>query len=88
MAEVLTWTERLRKERASSVRADRPFTILTAVGETLTPSVVHQLEDAGVTGLVCAPWMTAEVIEGNFRSTLDVKLAAIDDFAENVIARV
>ena len=54
----------------------------------LTPAVVHQLEDAGVTGLICAPWMTAEVIEGNFRSALDVKLTAIDDFAENVIARV
>jgi hypothetical protein len=85
---VLTWTARLREERAASARADRDFTILTAVGVPLTPDIVHQLEDAGVTGLVCAPWMTAEVIEGNFRSTLDVKLAAIDDFAENVIARV
>jgi probable F420-dependent oxidoreductase len=88
LSEVLNWTARLRKERSSTARADRPFTILTAVGEPLTPAVVHQLEDAGVTGLVCAPWMTAEVIEGNFRSTLDVKLAAIDEFAETVIARV
>jgi len=85
---VLAWTKRLRTERATSARAERPFTILTAVGEMLTPSVVHRLEDAGVTGLICAPWMTAEVIEGNFRSALDVKLAAIDEFAENVIARV
>jgi alkanesulfonate monooxygenase SsuD/methylene tetrahydromethanopterin reductase-like flavin-dependent oxidoreductase (luciferase family) len=84
--EVLAWTARLHEERAASERADRPFTILTAIGEALTPSVVHQLEDAGITGLVCAPWMTAEVIEGNFRSTLDVKLAAIEDFAETVIA--
>lgn len=87
LAEVLSWTTRLREERAASPRAERDFTILTAVGEMLTPGVVRQLEDAGVTGLVCAPWMTAEVIEGNFRSTLAVKLAAIDEFAENVIAR-
>ena len=84
----MNWTARLRTQRASSARAERAFTILTAVGEPLTPGVVHQLEDAGVTGLVCAPWMTAEVIAGNFRSTVDVKLAAIDEFAETVIARV
>jgi alkanesulfonate monooxygenase SsuD/methylene tetrahydromethanopterin reductase-like flavin-dependent oxidoreductase (luciferase family) len=87
LAEVLAWTTRLRQERAASARAERDFTILTAVGEVLTPGLVHQLEDAGVTGLICAPWMTAEVIEGNFRSSLEVKLAAIDHFAENVIAR-
>jgi hypothetical protein len=32
--------------------------------------------------------MTAEVIAGNFRSTLAVKEAAIETFAEQVIARV
>jgi probable F420-dependent oxidoreductase len=85
--EAIAWTERLRRERADSPRADRPFTVLTAVGEELTPDLVHRLEDAGVDGLMCAPWMTAEVIAGNFRSSLDVKLAAIERFAETVIAR-
>jgi probable F420-dependent oxidoreductase len=85
--EVVAWVARLRRERADSARATQPFTIMTAVGEELTPDLVHRLEDAGVDGLMCAPWMTAEVVAGNFRSSLDVKLAAIERFAETVVAR-
>lgn len=86
--EALQWIERVRRDRAAGPRADRPFTILTAVGEEITPDLVRRLEDAGVTGLMCAPWMTAEVVEGNFRSSLDVKVRAIEQFAESVIAKV
>lgn len=32
--------------------------------------------------------MTAEVIAGNFRSPLDVKVRAIEQFAEDVISKV
>jgi hypothetical protein len=80
--------QRVLKERADTARAAEPFTILAAVGASLTPAIVRQLEDAGVSGLMCAPWMTAEVIAGNFRSTLAVKQAAIESFAETVIAKV
>jgi probable F420-dependent oxidoreductase len=86
--ELLGWVQRVLKERADTARAGEPFTILAAVGASLTPGIVRQLEDAGVTGLMCAPWMTAEVIAGNFRSTLAVKEAAIESFAETVIAKV
>lgn len=85
--DVIGWAQRLRAQRARSGRADEPFTILTAVGEHLTPDLVRRLEDAGVSGLMCAPWMTAEVIAGNFRSSLDVKVRAIEQFAEDVIAK-
>jgi probable F420-dependent oxidoreductase len=88
MDELLGWVQRIYKQRADSPRAGEPFSILAAVGTVLTPSIVRQLEDAGVTGVMCAPWMTAEVIAGNFRSTLEVKVAAIERFAEEVIARV
>jgi probable F420-dependent oxidoreductase len=88
MDELLGWVQRIHKERADSPRAGEPFSILAAVGAVLTPSVVRQLEDAGVTGVMCAPWMTAEVIAGNFRSKLEVKVAAIERFAEEVITRV
>src|SRR5947207_506671 len=86
--EVLQRIQRVQDERADSPRANEPFTILTAVGSTLTPGLARRLEDAGVTGLVCAPWMTAEVIKGNFRSSVDVKLRAIEQFAQDVIAKV
>lgn len=86
--EALAWVGRVREARARSPRADEPFTVLTAVGEAITPDVVRRLEDAGVDGLMCAPWMTAEVVAGNFRSPLEVKLRAIEQFANDVIARV
>ncbi len=86
--EVLEWARRVHRERAGSPRADRPFTVLTAVGTPLTAEVVATLADAGVTGVVCAPWMTAEGADGNFRSPLSAKLAAIETFAEQVIAKV
>jgi probable F420-dependent oxidoreductase len=86
--EVLEWVRRLQRERAESPRANQPFTILTAVGTALTPEVVRTLEDAGVTGVVCAPWMAAEGVDGNFHSSLDAKRTAIENFAEQVIAKV
>jgi len=85
LAEVVGWARRLRQERADSSRADEPFTVLTAVGEELTTGAIDQLEEAGVDGVICAPWMTAEVVAGDFRSSLDVKVAAIERFAEEVI---
>lgn len=86
--EVEAWVARVRRERAEGPRADRPFTVLAAVGDELTPGLVHRLEDAGVDGLICAPWMTAEVVAKSFRSSLDTKVAAMERFATDVIARV
>jgi len=46
------------------------------------PSVdlYRQFEDAGVTDLVCAPWMLAEMSENrDYRSALDAKLAATEE---------
>jgi alkanesulfonate monooxygenase SsuD/methylene tetrahydromethanopterin reductase-like flavin-dependent oxidoreductase (luciferase family) len=86
--EVLQRVQRVQTARADSPRADDPFTILTAVGAPLTPGLVRRLEDAGITGIVCAPWMTPEVIKGNFRSSVDIKLRAIEQFAQDVIAKV
>ena len=86
--EVAAWTARVREERSRTSRAERPFKVFAAVGEAITPGLVHQLEDAGVDGLMCAPWMTAEVIAGNFTSSLDTKVVAIEAFGADVIAKV
>jgi probable F420-dependent oxidoreductase len=85
--EALDWVARVRRQRADSPRAAEPFTVLAAVGAELTPDVVRRLEDGGVDGIICAPWMTAEVIAGNFTSTLDVKRDAIRRFADEIIHR-
>jgi probable F420-dependent oxidoreductase len=87
IAEVRRWVADVRDARARSSRASEPFKIITAVGAELTPGVVRELEDIGVDALMCAPWMTAEVIAGNFRSPLATKLAAIERFAEDVVGR-
>jgi hypothetical protein len=44
----------------------------------------NQFADAGVTDIVCAPWMLA----GGTDSTLDAKLAATEDFATTIIAKM
>jgi probable F420-dependent oxidoreductase len=88
LADVLARVGALRQARADSPRAGVPFTILTAVGERFTPELIHTLEDAGVTGIMCAPWMTAKVIDGNYTSPLADKLAAIEQFATDVIHKV
>jgi len=47
------------------------------------------MEDAGVTDLLCAPWMFAEEPSGSDpRSSLDVRIAATEKFATDVIARM
>jgi probable F420-dependent oxidoreductase len=85
--EALEWVTRVRRERADSPRSAEPFRVFAAIGAELTPDVVHRCEDGGIDALICAPWMTAEVVAGNFSSTLQVKQDAIRRFADDVIAR-
>jgi len=70
-------------------RADEPFVISLAINALPDLDLYRRLEDAGVTDLLCAPWMlTASGEGGNYRSELDAKLAATEDFATNVIAKL
>jgi hypothetical protein len=49
----------------------------------------RRLEDAGVTDMICAPWMLAEQkAKKDYRSQLDAKLKATEAFATDVIARM
>jgi probable F420-dependent oxidoreductase len=75
--EALEWVRRVREARATSPRADVPFELVTAVSEPPTPDVVARLEEAGVTGLLSAPWMLGDSAKG--------RLAAIEDFADRYI---
>jgi probable F420-dependent oxidoreductase len=75
--EAVAWAERVLAERAAGPRADVPFELVTAVGALPTPDVVARLEGAGVTGLLCAPWMRADSPKG--------RLAAVEDFADRYI---
>ena len=63
-------------------RSDRPFDIYLAVRAAPDLDLYRRLEDAGVTDLICAPWMGAR------EPTLAARVAATEDFAEQVIARM
>ena len=70
-------------------RADVPFDISLALNALPDLDLYRRLEEAGVTDLLCAPWMLTTSSEGgNYRSALDAKLAATEDFATNVIAKM
>ena len=63
-------------------RSDQPFDIYLAVRAAPDLDLYRRLEDAGVTDLICAPWMGAR------EPTLAARVAATEDFAEQVIARM
>jgi probable F420-dependent oxidoreductase len=80
---------RLREELARAGRADDPFTVYMALAVPPDPDTYKRFEDAGVTDLVCAPWMLAKPSkERDFHSELDAKLRASEQFATDVIARM
>ena len=67
-------------ERAG--RASARFDIYLAVRAAPDLDLYRRLEDAGVTDLICAPWMGAP------EPTLTARVAATEDFADQVIARM
>ena len=86
--EVVEWVRLLVAERRAQRGGEAPFDILTAVSGPPDVDLYRRLEDLGVTGIICAPWMTAAPVAGNFRSPLPDKLAAMERFAHDVIARM
>jgi hypothetical protein len=48
-----------------------------------------RMEEAGVTDLICAPWMFAARPDAkDYRSPLEAKLRATEDFATRIIAKM
>jgi probable F420-dependent oxidoreductase len=79
----------LGEARRRAGRADQPFSIYLALGTLPDVDLYRRFEDAGVTDMVCAPWMLADMSHTrDYRSALDAKLAATEEFATNVIAKM
>jgi probable F420-dependent oxidoreductase len=69
-------------------REGEPFTIYMAVNTLPDLDLYRRLEDAGVTDMVCAPWMLADMKDAkDYGSALDAKLRATEEFATTVIAQ-
>ncbi len=70
-------------------RENEPFSIYVAVRAFPDLDLYHRLEDAGVTDLLCAPWMSVRATDGDTPESIrQARLAVSEQFAENVIARM
>ena len=79
---------RLQAERDRSEAAG-PYEVILGVNARPDGELCRRLEDLGVTGLICAPWMTglpSATAAGG--SSPEAKVDALRRFADHVIARV
>jgi probable F420-dependent oxidoreductase len=84
--EALDLVTRLDGLRAS---LSEPYEVIIGVMARPDAALCRQLEDAGVTGLICAPWMTgkADADAAQRLASAEAKREAITRFAEQVIAK-
>jgi len=69
-------------------RQDEPFDIFMALGTPPDVDTYKRFEEAGVTDMVCAPWMFAPVSADTAPDQLHAaRVAAMEQFAHDVVAR-
>jgi alkanesulfonate monooxygenase SsuD/methylene tetrahydromethanopterin reductase-like flavin-dependent oxidoreductase (luciferase family) len=68
--------------RLHRAREDRELEAIVSLLARPDPDLYRRMEDGGVTGLLCAPWMRRGVDDAPARR------AAVERFAETVIARL
>jgi alkanesulfonate monooxygenase SsuD/methylene tetrahydromethanopterin reductase-like flavin-dependent oxidoreductase (luciferase family) len=79
----------MKEHLAREGRSDDDFTIYMALNEMPDADLYRRFEDAGVTDLICAPWMIAATSPGREQtSALDAKLQATEQFADRVIRKM
>jgi probable F420-dependent oxidoreductase len=70
-------------------RDDDDFMIYAAVAAFPDLDLYHRLEDAGITDLLCAPWMSVQAKEDDTPETLHAaRYAVCEQFAEHFIAKM
>jgi len=86
--EALAVVARARTALEAEGRALGDVPIFMAVA-TADVDVFKRVEEAGVTDVLCAPWMFAARPDArDYRSPLDAKLRATEEFATSIIARM
>ncbi len=77
----------LQAARETAGRADQPYDIYLSLSEAPSVDLYRRFADAGVTDLVCAPWMFVRPEPGaGAEQVLAARLAAVDWFAEHIVA--
>jgi probable F420-dependent oxidoreductase len=80
---------KMREHLEAAGREGEAFTIYLALNALPDVDLYREFEDTGVTDMICAPWMLAEMSDAkDYRSAVDAKLKATEDFATTVIARM
>ena len=87
--EAIAQVARIRQAVEQAGRADEPFSVYVAVRAAPDLDLYRRLEDAGVTDLLCAPWMVVPASEGESPETVQrAQVAACEGFAEQFIAKM
>lgn len=84
-ADAVARVERLTALRREYGRADEPFELMLALLELPSADLFKRAEDAGITAVMCAPWMGADGVDPGDVATFR---KPIERFAEDVIAKV
>jgi probable F420-dependent oxidoreductase len=87
-ADAVAMLARLDAELAAAGRTGEPFHKVLALYDPPSPDLYRRFEDLGLSALICAPWMVADVDVGSFTSPLAAKLAAMERFADEVIDKM
>jgi alkanesulfonate monooxygenase SsuD/methylene tetrahydromethanopterin reductase-like flavin-dependent oxidoreductase (luciferase family) len=87
--EALVQVERIKEALHRAGRGGEPFALYVAVRAFPDLDLYRRLEDAGVTDLLCAPWMAVRAGDGDTPESVHrARLAASEGFAEQFIAKM
>jgi alkanesulfonate monooxygenase SsuD/methylene tetrahydromethanopterin reductase-like flavin-dependent oxidoreductase (luciferase family) len=87
--EALSQVARIREAVEQAGRSEEPFSVYVAVRAAPNLDLYRRLEDAGITDLLCAPWMAVPTGEGDLPDAVkSARLAACEGFAEHFIAKM
>ena len=79
----------LRDALKKAGRDDEDFSIYLSLAERPDPDLYRRFAEAGVTDIVCAPWMFVDVTPGTSEDeALAARLGAVRWFADEIIAKV
>ena len=79
--------EKIKDALKRAGREGESFSIYVAVKAFPDLDLYRRLEDAGVTDLLCAPWMAVQAKEGDTPESIHTaRLAVCEQFAERYIA--
>jgi probable F420-dependent oxidoreductase len=82
--DAVSFANKLTKLRHEYGRASEPFDITLALLEPPSPDLYKRAEDAGITAVMCAPWMGADLPGDD----VERYRGPIERFAEDIIAKV